>query len=203
MTLSEILALIPHGTQGLIFDLDGTLADTMPIHIQAWERTGDHFGVPITGDLVNEYAGAPSHEVLKSWNDRFGWNVDIQEGKEMKTSLYYELLDELGHVEPIQLVYDVMVHYYGSLPMSIGTGSNKYSASRVIKMIGADKFIKDVVSADDVTNHKPYPETFLKCAELMNVDATKCLVFEDGPMGVMAAQNANMRTIYLPEFELI
>ncbi|HPN72097.1 MAG TPA: HAD-IA family hydrolase [Saprospiraceae bacterium] len=203
MTLSEILALIPNGTQGLIFDLDGTLADTMPIHIQAWERTGVHFGVPITGDLVNEYAGAPSHEVLKSWNDRFGWNVDIQEGKEMKTSLYYELLDELGCVEPIQLVYDVMVHYYGSLPMSIGTGSNKYSASRVIKMIGADKFIKDVVSADDVTNHKPYPETFLKCAELMNVDATKCLVFEDGPMGVMAAQNANMRTIYLPEFELI
>ena len=203
MNYKDILDRIPPDVEALIFDLDGTLADTMPTHIKAWEMTGDYFGVPITGELINEYAGAPSQEVIKKLNERFGWEVDPMEAKDMKTQLYYQLFDEKGEMDRIQPAFDVMVHFYNVLPMAVGTGSNRYSAERVMKSIGADNYISHMVSADDIENHKPHPETFLECAKLIDANPLKCLVFEDGPMGVIAAQRAEMRVMYLPDYVMV
>lgn len=195
--------MIPQGVEALIFDLDGTLADTMPLHIIAWEETGRYLKVPITETLINEYAGAPSHVVLQNLNQRFGWEVDPEVGRKMKAERYYEILDERGGVEPIKPVYSLMEYMYGKFPMAVGTGSSAYSANKVMGLIGAHKYIDVVVSADDVDQHKPDPATFLKCAEGMGVAPEKCLVFEDGAMGVLAAQNAGMPVILVPDYVLI
>lgn len=203
MNLEFILSIIPENIEGIIFDLDGTLADTMPLHIMAWEDTGRSLSIPITAQLINEYAGAPSHVVLQRMNERFGWTVDPEVGRKMKSEKYYEILDKNGGVGPVGPVFDFMVSMSGKMPMSIGTGSNAYSAGKVMKLIGADEYIDIVVSADDVSDHKPHPETFLKCAEKMGIAPEKCLVFEDGAMGILAAKNANMPAILVPEYTLV
>lgn len=203
MNLSYLLDLIPEDAEALIFDLDGTLADTMPFHIIAWEATGKHFNVPITSQLIEEYAGAPSHVVLQKMNERFGWSVDPEEGRKIKSSKYYEILDARGFVNPILPVFELMKYFHRKMPMSIGTGSNAFSANKVIKLIGADDYIDIVVAADEVVQHKPHPETFLRCAEKMNIPPSKCLVFEDGALGVLAAQNAGMSVILVPDYVFV
>ena len=203
MNLEFILSIIPDNIEGVIFDLDGTLADTMPLHIMAWEDTGKSLNIPITAQVINEYAGAPSHVVLQRMNERFGWTVDPEMGRKMKSEKYYEILDNNGGVKAIGPVFDYMVTISGKLPMSIGTGSNSYSAHKVMKLIGADAYIDIVVTADDVNEHKPHPETFLKCADRMGIAPEKCLVFEDGAMGILAAKHAQMSAILVPDYSLI
>lgn len=200
---SDLISKIPKDVKGLIFDLDGTLADTMPSHIEAWALTGKHYGVEITPDMVNALAGTPSFEVLKSFNEQYGWSIDPTEGKKLKSDFYVALLDQLERIEPITEVYEIVHHYHGTLPMAIGTGSSSQNAARVIHALGLQDAIPVVVSADDVTHPKPHPETFLVCAEKLNLKPEDCLVFEDGPMGIEAALAAGMRVIVLPDFRLL
>ena len=199
----DLISKIPPTIKGLIFDLDGTLADTMPSHIEAWVRTGRHYGVEITADMVNALAGAPSMEVISIFNKQFGWTIDPGEGKKMKSDLYLALLDQLECIEPIREVYELVNHFKGILPMAIGTGSSKSNAERVIRSLGLEDVITIVVSADDVVYPKPHPETFLTCALRLNVNPKDCLVFEDGPMGIQAAVAAGMRVLILPQYEII
>lgn len=199
----DLISKIPPAIKGLIFDLDGTLADTMPSHIEAWAMTGRHYGVEITADMVNALAGAPSMEVISVFNEQFGWDIDPGEGKKIKSEFYVYLLDQLERIEPIREVYELVHHFNGKLPMAIGTGSSHQNAERVIRALGLQDIIKVVVSADQVKNPKPHPETFLSCALQLNVEPEDCLVFEDGPMGIQAALAAGMRVLILPQYELI
>jgi beta-phosphoglucomutase family hydrolase len=199
----EIYAMVPECVRGLIFDLDGTLADTMSSHVKAWSLTGRHFGVDITAEMINEMAGAPSYQVIKAFNKRYGWDIDPLACKTIKSEYYLSLLDELEEIQPISEVYELVKHYHGRLPMAIGTGSSKANADRVIRALGLDQLIPTVVSADDVLHPKPHPETFLTCARLIGINPADCLVFEDGPLGIQAAVDAGMKVMVLPEFKLL
>ena len=85
--------------------------------------------------------------------------------------------------------------YHGEKPMAIGTGANTAEARLVLKQCGLDHFIDVVVGADQVQNAKPAPDTFLRCAELLGVDAARCVVFEDSRLGLQAAARAGMAGI--------
>src|SRR5690606_37206733 len=100
-----------------------------------------------------------------------------------KNEYYHEQLSEGVKVEAIPGVYAVLEHFYNQIPIAIGTGSTRINANTVLSNMGILDKIDAIVSADDVANHKPFPDTFLRCAELLNVEAKYCLVFEDGPMG--------------------
>lgn len=199
----DLIAKIPPSVKGLIFDLDGTLADTMPSHIEAWAMTGRHYGVEITSDMINALAGAPSMEVISVLNEKFGWEINPGEGKKIKSEFYVALLDQLERIEPIHEVFELVNHFNGKLPMAIGTGSSSINAERVIRALGLQDIITVVVSADDVIHPKPHPETFLTCAQRLNLKPEDCLVFEDGPMGIQAAIAAGMRVLILPQYEIL
>jgi len=199
----DLISKIPLSVKGLIFDLDGTLADTMPSHIEAWAMTGRHYGVEITADMINALAGTPSVEVISIFNKKYGWGINPNEGKKIKSEFYVSLLDQLDRIEPIREVYEIANHFNGILPMAIGTASSSENAQRVIRALGLEDVIPIVVSADDVVHPKPHPETFLICARMLNLKPEDCLVFEDGPMGIQAAQAAGMRVLILPQYQLI
>jgi beta-phosphoglucomutase-like phosphatase (HAD superfamily) len=203
MTPHDIKSLIPSHIEACLFDLDGTLADTMPTHIIAWERTGDYFGVKITEQDINALAGAPTHEVIITLNEKYGWDVDPQLAKELKAKYYLELLDAATGVDPIMPVFDFAIAFLDVYKMAIGTGSSRSNGIRVMEAINMIEKIPHIVSADDVINPKPHPETFTKCADIIGVPYENCIVFEDGPMGVLSAHAAGMPVIFLPQYEFL
>jgi beta-phosphoglucomutase-like phosphatase (HAD superfamily) len=96
------------------------------------------------------------------------------------------------NVTPIEPVIALVQKYYGKMPMSVGTGGHREAVEKTLEIIGLRKYFDILVTANDVTKHKPHPETFLRCAELMNVAPAECEVFEDGDLGIEAARRAGM-----------
>lgn len=175
--------------KGLIFDMDGTVVDSMPVHFLAWKLTAREHGFEYTEELFYGLAGMPTHKIVPVVNERLGLALDPEEFSRRKEELFLENLKE---VRPIEPVADIVRRYHGKLPMSIGTGGKRYIAELTLKMIGFDRYFDAIVAADDVENHKPFPDTFLKCAELMGIEPHLCQVFEDGDMGILAGERAGM-----------
>ena len=103
-------------------------------------------------------------------------------------------------MKPVEPVAELMIKNYGKMPMSVGTGGYKRLAWKTMHILGFDKYIDILVSVEDITHHKPHPETFLKCAQLMGVAPEVCQVFEDGALGIMAAKAAGMSVVNVTDF---
>ena len=175
--------------KGLIFDLDGTLADSMPIHFKAWRLTAAENGFDYTEKQFLDTAGMPTHKIVTVINKELGFSLDPAKFSRRKEEIFLQNIKDLKVIKPVA---DIVREYHNRLPMSIGTGGKKEIAWLTLKILGLDKYFDIVVSAEDVENHKPNPDTFLKCAELMKVAPEYCQVFEDGEMGLLAANRAGM-----------
>ncbi len=183
---------IKPGVRGLIFDLDGTLADTMPYHFEGWKQACSKYGASIDPAFLRKHTGSPgwiiAGEILKENN--LDGDVTVEEIIEEKLKVFYE---QQQYVKPIKPVADIAKKYYGILPMSVGTGGHRLAVERTLEVTGLRKYFDIIVTANDVKNFKPHPETFLKCAELMKVDPQHVEVFEDGELGIIAAKEAGMK----------
>ncbi|MBE0668196.1 MAG: HAD-IA family hydrolase, partial [Bacteroidales bacterium] len=96
------------------------------------------------------------------------------------------------HVMPTEPVAALVRKYNGILPMAVGTGGHREAVEKTLEITGLRKYFDIIVTANDVEQHKPDPETFLRCAELMSVEPVFCEVFEDGDLGIEAAHRAGM-----------
>ncbi|MEL6122799.1 MAG: HAD-IA family hydrolase [Bacteroidota bacterium] len=192
----------PVTAKALIFDLDGTLADTMPLHLQSWRQLGQIVGVPIKDKMITDLAGTPTPEVALELNKKFGWSLDPVGVQRLKNETYAQLKLHAGPVEPIQHVYALAEAYRGHLPMSIGTGSTRANADAAIRDMNMADWFVTVVTAEDVTAGKPDPETFLKCAAAMNVAPAECILYEDGHSGIRAGLAAGMTVIHVETQEI-
>jgi len=185
---------IPSHVQALIFDLDGTLADTMPVHLVAWMEAAKAHDAPITEQMILDRTGMPTRRVAQQLNMDYGWSLDPDSVKAAKDEAYFRLKPQMG-VKPITAVYEIAKSARGKMPMAIGTGSTHKSAMDTLTTLGVVDWFGAIITADDVTEHKPHPETYLKCAELLKVDPAVCVVFEDGAYGIQAAHAAGMHAI--------
>ena len=183
--------------KGLIFDLDGTLADTMPIHYIAWKNAAARYGIEFTPGLFSELAGIPLYPTVIKLNQIFGTNIDPKEMGDIKETEFESNM----HLTPeIKIVTDLVRKYYGILPLAVGTGGTRRLAVRTLEIIGMQDYFDVLVSSEDVQNYKPHPETFLKCAELMGIDPVECEVFEDGILGMRAAETAGMMVVDVTQY---
>ncbi|MCQ2229227.1 MAG: beta-phosphoglucomutase family hydrolase [Bacteroidales bacterium] len=188
MTNNSILKAHPDA-QGLIFDLDGTLIDSMPMHFAGWQTAFRMFDTEIEHDFFFSFAGKAAAEIATILIEHYHSRATVEQIVTFKQAYVYEHLADVDVIEP---VVNVVNECYGKIPMAIGTGSDRRRAEIMLQNAGLlDKFVC-VVGADDVKNHKPAPDTFLRCAELMGVDPTKCQVFEDAEPGLTAARTAGM-----------
>ena len=178
--------------RGLIFDLDGTISDTMPIHFVAWRNAADRYGIDFTVDLFNQLAGIPLYPTVERLNELFNKNIDPQEMGDAKEEEYE---NNMHLARPIDPVVEVIKKYHGKLPMAVGTGGLKRLAKKSLELIGLANYFDIIVAYEDVTNYKPHPETFLRCSELMGVAPADCQVFEDGILGMQAARTAGMMLV--------
>ena len=187
LTMAEIK--IDPSARALIFDVDGTLVDSMEIHYRAWQEVCREKGFEYPREIFYELAGIPTAKIIPIINKRLGLDLDVQETLSTKEKYLFELLKELKEIRPVA---DVVRRYYGKMPMSLGTGGKRDVARLSLEIAGLDQYFDIMVASEDVVNHKPAPDTFLKCAELMNVEPRYCQVFEDGDLGLKAAADAGM-----------
>ena len=182
---------IKPGIKGLIFDLDGTLADTMPFHFKGWRMACQKFGADIDTAFLRKHTGTPgwiiADEIIKKC--KLDGSVTIEQIMAEKIIEFYK---EQHLVKPITAVVEIVKKYHGILPMAIGTGGHREAVERTLEVTGLSKYFDIVITSNDVENFKPHPETFLKCAALMKIEPEFIEVFEDGDLGLEAALTAGM-----------
>ena len=175
--------------KGLIFDLDGTLSDSLPIHIATWKKIGEKYGFTFDTKIVHELTGRPTIEFAQRIKEQYKLNVDPLEIKLEKQHMFWDIAH---NVKAVEEMVSIVKNYYGKLPISVGTGSSRKSAEVQLKALNLIHYFDAIVTADDVTRHKPNPDTFLECARIMKIEPQFCQVFEDGDNGISAAQKAGM-----------
>jgi len=183
--------------KALIFDLDGTLADTMPIHYIAWKNAAAKYGIDFTIELFNQLAGVPLYPTVEKLNQVFGSKIDPIEMGDIKEAEFEKNM----HLTPeIKVVTDLVRKWHGKLPMAVGTGGSRRLSLKSLEIIGLKGYFDILVTSEDVSNFKPHPDTFLRCAELMGVKPVDCEVFEDGILGLQAARSAGMMVVDVTQY---
>lgn len=185
---------IPAGVKGLIFDLDGTLLDSMPLHWIAWQISFRRYNVELDFNEFMNLAGKAKEKIAAYFIEKFHLE-DKTNAEDIFKEKDRVVWNEIHKVEPITPVVDVAKTYFGKIPLAIGTGADRYRAEHMLRASGLLHLFPVIVAADDVSNHKPSPDTFLRCAELMGVEPEQCLVFEDAISGLKAAEAAHMKWI--------
>ncbi len=190
---------IPAGDfEGYIFDCDGTLAHSMPIHYQAWKTAFLDRGAKFdfTEDLFYSFAGMHARAIIGVLNERFGDTLDPVEVSNHKEHLY---LDYLHTVEPLEAVVEYARRAAGlGHPVSVASGSRRSVVTKTLDAIGVLELFPIVITPEDVVHGKPAPDMFLLAADRMGIAPEKCLVFEDGEPGIVAAQAAGMACVFVP-----
>jgi len=175
--------------QALIFDLDGTIADTMPVHFMAYKNVLREYNIKFTAQLFTSLAGIPAIQTIQKLNEIFGTEMDPVKTGQLKEDEYEKMMHKM---KPITPVTELIKMYHGKYPMSIGTGGYRRLAWKTLEILGLKDYFEILVASEDVKHPKPHPETFLKCASLMGIKPEFCHVFEDGELGVQAASSAGM-----------
>jgi beta-phosphoglucomutase family hydrolase len=186
------MILIPSHIRGLVFDCDGTIADTMPAHYRAWVAALGEFGVEFPEALFYEFGGMPTPRIIEILNERHGHNMPVAETAHKKEIIFEQTLHEVLPIEP---VVEVIREYDGKLPMAVATGGFRHIATRTLQIVGVWDKIAALVAAEDVKHGKPAPDVFLEAARRINVDPTLCMAFEDANLGVQSATAAGMMVI--------
>ena len=178
--------------QGLIFDCDGTLADTMPSHYEAWMTVLDRYGLEMSEDRFYALGGWPTRKVAELLAEEAGLAIDLERLAGEKEGLFHDNLHRITAIDP---VIRVVRQHHGQLPMAVATGAVREVCQRILMHIGIADCFDTIVSADDVPRHKPSPDVFLEAARRLGVPATACRVYEDTDPGIEAARRAGMQYI--------
>ncbi|MBB5341627.1 HAD family hydrolase [Tunturiibacter gelidoferens] len=184
---------LPKGTfKAYLFDCDGTIVNSMPLHYVAWKRVLAEWNCEFGEQTFYAWGGMPVAEIIATLNVRDGLAMPVEEVAKRKEALYFEILPEL------KAVPEVLEHIefsHGHIPFAVVSGSTRDSVTASLEVLGLlDKF-ETLVCAGDYEQSKPDPEPFLLAAKRLGVKPEDCLVFEDTEMGIQAATAAGMASV--------
>ncbi|MCE0521777.1 MAG: HAD-IA family hydrolase [Methylacidiphilales bacterium] len=189
---------------GFIFDCDGTLADSMPLHYQAWSETLTRkLGRPsdFTESMFYHFGGMPAREIVARLNHDYGYGLPVEQTAHEKEMRFVELLPGIG---PVPEVVDVLNRLGPDAKVAVASGGLTDIVRETLRFlglaVGPNEKIEFLVGSDQITHGKPSPELFLRAAELLQVKPERCLVFEDAEPGFIAAKAAGMDYIDVRPF---
>ncbi|MBP6704772.1 MAG: HAD family phosphatase, partial [Vicinamibacteria bacterium] len=179
---------------GYIFDCDGTLVDTMPLHFRAWSQALQRAGLreELDEELFYSLGGTPTRKVAQLLAKHYGLVIDVERVFHHKEERFLEMQAEMKVIKP---VVDFARALHGRAPMSVASGGPKPVVMKTLELMGLDQLFPVVVTPEDVTHGKPSPDMFLLAAQLMGVPPERCLVFEDAGPGFEAATAAGMQYV--------
>lgn len=193
MTVAGIEAVpalaVPDGVRGLIFDCDGTLVDTLPLHYVAWRETFAELGLACPLEFLVRHNGKPTDRIVALYNAEFGRSIDVGKFTADKERRTHALLDRARPIEPVAALAR---EYCGRLPMAVVSGSNRPNVELALRAAALAALFAVVLTADDGLPPKPDPGLFLEAARRMGVAPRQCQVFEDADSGLEAARRAGM-----------
>jgi HAD superfamily hydrolase (TIGR01509 family) len=180
---------------GYIFDCDGTIADTMPLHFVAWTKAMKDLGGVFPEDLFYSLGGTPATVIVGMLNEKYGLSMDPAQTVRCKEDYYLQMIPEVRPIEPVLAIARKM---HGLVPLAIASGGHREIVIATLRVLGIESLFTAIVCAEDYENGKPSPDPFLKAAILMGVAPDECVVFEDTAIGIEAAKAAGMDWVLVP-----
>jgi beta-phosphoglucomutase family hydrolase len=178
--------------QALIFDCDGTLADTMPLHWQAWQDITRRYGLEFSEERFYQLGGVPSRDILKMLSDEQGRPLDPLVASKEKEAAYMPHLPQVRAIEPIA---KIVRENAGKLPMAVASGGLQEHINEVLEHLGLRQYFQAVVTSEFVKRQKPAPDIFLEAARRLGVLPQFCRAYEDTDLGLQAIRAAGMEAV--------
>lgn len=189
--------ILPEGLfRAYLFDCDGTIADSMPLHYMAWQKTLAEYNCAFDENLFYSWGGRPVREIIEKLNQMNGLNMPVDLVAQRKESRYHELLPEL---KAIPEVVEHIHAQHGQIPMAVVSGSRRASVVGSLSTLNLLNKFDVLICAEDYEHGKPAPDCFLAGAAKLGVDPKDCLVFEDTDLGIEAATAAGMLSVRVPD----
>jgi beta-phosphoglucomutase-like phosphatase (HAD superfamily) len=188
---------LPEGAfQAYLFDCDGTIADSMPLHYVAWRAALAEWNCPFEEELFYAWGGFSVAKIIALLNEKHGLAMPVADVERRKEELYFESLPQLNAVPEVLEHIDAQ---FGRIPFAVVSGSTRESVTASLRSLSLlDKF-ETLVCAGEYKKGKPDPEAFLIAAERLAVKPQNCLVFEDSDKGIEAATAAGMPSVKVPQ----
>lgn len=183
--------------QAYIFDCDGTLVDSMPLHYIAWVESFKQHDAPFefTEEVFYAHAGIKEQDVVKILNAQHGTNIDPVSVDELKMEIFRRRIPEVQAVRPVA---EFAKSLAGRFPMAVASGSEEPTVRGCLEATGLIHLFETIITPKLVKHGKPAPDMFLLAAERMGIAPSECLVLEDGNSGMEAAKAAGMQAVFIP-----
>ena len=188
----QFLQLPDRDFDAYIFDCDGTLADTMGLHYDAWKMALEPHGADLPEDLYYSWGGRPTREIVEALNEMQGLFMDPALLVHHKEGLYHP---HLPSVQPIDAVVAIARSFHGKKPLAVASGGGRKSVHATLDGLGLTQLFETIVTSEDYKNGKPSPDPYLEAARRLSVDPSECLVFEDTEIGRQSAEAAGMQCV--------
>jgi HAD superfamily hydrolase (TIGR01509 family) len=194
-TIDDVLHIPPGHFTAYLFDLDGTIADSMPLHYRSWTQAVEEAGGTFPEEMFYSLGGVTLPRTVEILNERLGYHMDPTAVSRRKELLYLDLLRE---IRPIAEVKVVIERELGHMRFAVVSGSPRESIVRTLEVLGLLGDFPVIVGAEDYARGKPDPEPFLTAAARLGVPPAECLVFEDADAGIASAEAAGMAWVRIP-----
>jgi beta-phosphoglucomutase family hydrolase len=181
--------------KGFIFDLDGTLADTMPTHYRAWTIIAARYGLSFPEASFYKLGGVPTAKIAAQLLAAAGLDLDPLVIAKEKERAYVDSLADSANIRPIAPVVELARQHRAEGPLAVASGGLRHLIDRTLAQLGITDWFTAIVSAEDTTRHKPEPDVFLEAARRIGVAPGDCIVYEDTDIGLEAARRAGMRGV--------
>lgn len=186
----RIVPPVPYAA--LIFDCDGTIANTLPVHFQTWQAALGKFRAVLPADWYYERTGLTAAEFLKDFNQTFGYSIDMVAVESERRQQFSRLVHQVKAVPAVAAIAQANA---GKVPMAVASNGQRAVVEPTIDAIGLRSLFATIVTLNDVTVGKPEPDLFLLAADRMGVAPEACIVYEDSDLGLDAAERAGMRWV--------
>ena len=183
--------------EGLIFDLDGTLIDSMPAHFSAMRQALEEEGGRglFTEERFSELGGKPAADIVSLLNREYGLSMNAQKICQRQHDLLESKLDDF---ELIPEVADFAAEHRGKVPMAVASAGTTTMVKASLSSVNILSWFDAIVGSDEVENGKPSPDVYLEAARRIKVDPMNCVVFEDSEAGILGAESAGMKVVVVP-----
>lgn len=191
------LALLAQQSEGdfhaFLYDCDGTLADNMGAHKDAYKAVAKEFGIDLDVRVIDEFAGWPTFAVAEGIRTKYAAGFEVADFVREKNALFEGTY--INETKPIHFVVEHLKQHAGKVRIGVVSGSDRHAVAKTLGLLGISELVEVMVCAGETPHGKPFPDPFLSAASQLGVEPARCLVFEDGDAGVRAAEAAGMKWI--------
>ncbi|MFT4060896.1 MAG: HAD-IA family hydrolase [Edaphocola sp.] len=193
LKLQQLNILTQGDFEAFLYDCDGTLADNIQAHKNSYVKTAKEYGFALDPAIIDELAGWPTVAVADEISKRYDVSLDVHQFTTRKGRIFFD--EYIEHTQPVVHVVEHLKQHAGTKRIAVVSGGRRHTVEKSLTVLGIRNLVEVLVCAGETPQGKPFPDPFLKAAELLGVAPQKCMVFEDGDPGVQAAMAAGMQWV--------